>query len=85
MRDLWVDRGNGLLTIETDTLHCQISSRARKNYRYINSNWYLYFYVKGQYGYMARIYCDFVDTMEGAMNRAETMMREIFDSIKEII
>ena len=85
MRERWVDRGNGILTIETDTLRCQLSSRARKNYRHIESNWYLSFYVKGQFGYMARIYCDFADTMEGAMNRAETMMREMFESIQEIM
>lgn len=85
MRERWIDNGNGLLTIHTDTLHCQISSRARKNYRHVKSNWHLCFYVKGQYNYMAQIHCDFGDTMEGAMNRAETMMRELFESIQEII
>lgn len=85
MRERWVDDGRGLLSINTETMHVHIQSRARKNYRTISSNWRLAFWVKGQYGYMARIYCDFADTMEGAMNRAETMMREMFESIKEIM
>jgi hypothetical protein len=34
---------------------------------------------------MARIYCTFVGTMEEAMNRAETMMLEMFESIQEIL
>ena len=85
MRDRWVDNGNGVLSINTEKLYIHISSRATKNYRHTFSNWHLYFYVKGQYGYMARIYCDFADTMEGALNRAETMMREMFESIQEIM
>ena len=85
MRERWVDHGEGVLTIETNTMHVQLRSQARKNYRHTHSNWHLYFYVKGQYGYMARIYCDFADTMEGAMNRVETMMREMFESIQEIM
>jgi hypothetical protein len=85
MRECWVDDGRGLLSINTETMHVHIQSRARKNYRITSSNWHLCFWVKGQYGYTARIYCDFADTMEGAMNRAETMMREMFESIKEIM
>lgn len=85
MRERWIDNGNGILTISTDTLHCQLVSKARKNYRHVQSSWNLYFYIKGKYGYMARIYCAFADTMEEAMNRAETMMRELFESIQEIM
>ncbi len=85
MREHWVDDGRGLLSINTETMHIHIQSRARKNYRTIYSNWHLYFLVKGQYGYMARIYCDFAGTMEEALDRAETMMKEMFESIQEII
>lgn len=85
MRELWFDHGNGMLSIDTDTLHIHINSKARKNYRHVHSHWNLAFHVKGKYGYMARIWCDFADTMEGAMNRAETMMKEMFESIQEII
>lgn len=85
MRERWVDDGQGLLSINTETMHIHIRSRAHKNYRTISSNWHLYFWVKGQYGYMARIYCDFAGTMEEALNRAETMMREMFESIQEIM
>lgn len=85
MRERWVDDGQGLLSINTETMHIHIRSRAHKNYRTISSNWHLYFWVKGQYAYMARIYCDFAGTMEEALNRAETMMREMFESIQEIM
>ena len=85
MRERWVDDGNGTLTIQTETLTCRLYSRSRKNYHHICSNWSLSFYVKGQYGYMARIYCTFAGTMEEAINRAETMMLEMFESIQEII
>ena len=85
MRERWIDHGNGMIEIETDTLTCRLRSRATKNYRHIESNWDLYFYIKGQFGYMCRTYCGFADTMEGAMNRAETMMREMFESIREIM
>jgi hypothetical protein len=85
MRERWTDRGDGSLVIQTETLTCYLFSKARKNYHHIQSNWSLNFYIKGKYGYMARIYCTFVDTMEGAMNRAETMMHEMFESIQEII
>lgn len=85
MRERWVDDGRGLLSINTETMHIHIRSRAHKNYRTISSNWHLYFWVKGQYGYMARIYCGFAGTMEEALNRAETMMREMFESIQEIM
>lgn len=85
MRERWVDNGRGILTISTDTLHIHIASRATKNYRHVHSNWRLYFYVKGEYGYMARIHCEFGGTMEEALNRAETMMKEMFESIQEIM
>lgn len=85
MRERWVDDGRGLLSINTDTMHISIQSRARKNYRTISSNWYLCFWVKGQYGYMARIYFNFAGTMEEALDRAETMLKEIFESIQEIM
>lgn len=85
MRERWVDNGNGVLTIHTDTLHCQLSSKSRKNYHHTQSHWSLCFYVKGQYGYMARIFVTFADTLEGAMSRTETMIREMFESIQEIL
>lgn len=85
MRERWIDDGNGLLSINTDTMHIHIQSRAKKNYRIISSNWSLNFDVKGKYGYMARIYYTFAGTMEEALDRAEIMMREIFESIQEIL
>lgn len=85
MRERWVDDGRGTLKIQTETLTCCLYSKARKNYHHIQSNWSLNFYVKGQYGYMARIYYTFAGTMEEALNRAETMMREMFESIQEIM
>ena len=85
MRERWVDCGDGTLIIQTETLRCCLYSKARKNYHHIQSNWSLNFYIKGKYGYMARIYCTFAGTMEEAMNRAETMMLEMFESIQEIL
>ena len=85
MRERWIDNGRGLLSIETDTIYIHIQSRAQKNYRTISSNWSLFFWVKGQYGYEARIYNNFAGTMEEALDRAETLLKEIFDSIQEIL
>jgi hypothetical protein len=85
MRERWVDDGRGLLSINTNTMHISIRSRARKNYRTTLSHWTLYFWVKGQYGYMARIYDTFGGTLEEALDRAETMVKEMFESIQEII
>lgn len=85
MRERWIDYGDGTLIIQTETLTCCLYSKARKNYRHIQSSWSLNFYVKGKYGYMARIYCTFAGTMEEAMDRAETMMLEMFQSIQEIL
>lgn len=85
MRERWVDDGRGLLSINTETMHIHIQSCAKKNYRTVSSSWRLYFWVKGQYGYMARIYCAFAGTMEEALNRAETMLKEMFESIQEIM
>lgn len=85
MRERWIDDGRGLLSINTETMHIHIISRARKNYRTVISHWQLYFWVKGKYGYMARINCAFSGTMEEALDRAETMLKEMFESIQEII
>ena len=85
MRERWIDNGRGLLSIETDTMYIHIQSRAQKNYRTISSNWSLFFWVKGQYGYEARIYNNFAGTMEEALDRAETLLKEIFESIQEIL
>ena len=85
MREHWVDDGNGTLMIQTETLTCCLYSRSRKNYHHTCSSWSLNFYVKGEYGYMARIYYTFAGTIEEAINRAETMMLEMFNSIQEII
>ena len=85
MRERWIDDGRGLLSINTDTMHIHIQSRAKKNYHTISSNWSLFFWVKGRYGYAVRIYCNFAGTMEEALDRAETMLKEIFESIQEIL
>ena len=85
MRERWVDHGDGTLIIQTETLRCCLYRKARKNYHHIQSNWSLNFYIKGKYGYMARIYYTFAGTMEEAINRAETMMLEMFESIREIM
>ena len=85
MRERWIDDGRGLLSIDTDTMHIQIKSRAQKNYHTISSNWSLFFYVKGRYGYAVRIYDNFAGTMEEALDRAETLLKEIFESIQEIL
>lgn len=85
MREHWIDNGRGLLSIDTDTMHISIQSHARKNYHINSSIWHLYFWVKGQYGYMARFCCTFGGTMEEALNRAETIIREMFESIQEIL
>ena len=85
MRERWIDDGRGSLSIDIDTMHIKIKSRAIKNYHTISSNWSLFFWVKGRYGYMARIYDNFAGTMEEALDRAETMMREMFESIQEIL
>ena len=85
MRERWIDHGRGLLSIETDTMYIHIQSRAQKNYRTISSNWSLFFWVKGQYGYAAQIYNNFAGTMEEALDRAETLLKEIFESIQEIL
>ena len=85
MRERWIDNGRGLLSIDTDTMHIHIQSRAQKNYRTISSNWSLFFDVKGRYGHIVQIYYNFAGTMEEALDRAETMIREIFESIQEIL
>lgn len=35
MREKWVDRGDGTLIIQTETLRCYLHSKARKNYHHI--------------------------------------------------
>ena len=85
MRERWVDDGRGLLSINTETMHIHIQSRAHKNYRTTSSSWHLYFWIKGQYGYMPSVYLLFAGTMEDALNRAETMLKEMFESIQEIM
>ena len=85
MRERWIDNGRGLLSIKTDTMYIHIQSRAQKNYHTISSNWSLFFYVKGRYGYEARIYENFAGTMEAALDRAETLLKDIFKSIHEIL
>ena len=85
MRERWIDNGRGLLSIKTDTMYIHIQSRAQKNYHTISSNWSLFFCIKGRYGYMVQICYKFAGTMEEALDRAETMMREMFESIQEIL
>ena len=85
MRERWIDDGRGSLSINTDTMRIRIRSRAIKNYHTISSNWSLFFCIKGRYGYMVQIYYQFAGTMEEALDRAETMIREMFESIQEIL
>ena len=85
MKERWIEDGRGSLSIDTDTMHIQIRSRAIKNYHTIFSNWSLFFCIKGRYGYMVQICYKFAGTMEEALDRAETMMREMFKSIQEIL
>lgn len=83
MRNLWVDNGQGVLSIDTETMHIQIVSRSYKNYRTQSSNWSLYFYVKRKY--IVRFFDTFGGTLEEAMQRAEDMMLAVYESIQEII
>lgn len=83
MRDLWVDDGQGTLSIDTEKMHIQIVSRSYKNYRTQRSNWSLYFYVKRKY--IVRFFDTFGGTLEEAMQRAEEMMTAVYESIQEIL
>lgn len=83
MRNLWVDNGQGVLSIDTEKMHIQIASRSYKNYRTQSSNWSLYFYVKRKY--IVRFFDTFGGTLEEAMQRAEDMMLAVYESIQEII
>ena len=85
MRDLWVDRGDGSLVIQTETLYIEIYGKARKNYHHVHSNWSMCFRVKGKYGWAARFWDTFGGTINEAMTRAETIVTEMFESIKEIM
>lgn len=85
MRERWIDNGRGLLSINTDTMRINIRSRAIKNYHTISSNWSLVFCIKSRYGYIVPICYEFVGTMEEALDRAETLLKEIFESIQEIL
>ena len=84
MRERWVDDGQGLLTIHTDTVYLRLWSKAYKNYRHIHSNWTFSCAIKGQYGYVCRFYHEFGGTFDEALDRAETIMNEVFESFKEI-
>ena len=83
MRNLWVDDGQGTLSINTEKMHIQITSRSHKNYRTKSSTWSLYFYVKCRY--IVRFWDTFGGTLEAAMQRAEEMMSAVYESIQEII
>lgn len=85
MRERWIDRGEGLFVIETDTVRLSLWSRAPKNYRTMHSNWTFRCLVKGQYGYACDFYYEFGGTFDEAFKRAETIIREIFVSFQEII
>ena len=85
MRDKWVDSGDGTLTINTPRLYIRLYSRARKNYRTIYSNWQLSVCVKGEYGYAVKFYHDFGGTFNDALERTEVIIRELFESIQEVI
>lgn len=85
MRERWVDHGNGFLTIETNTVRVRLRSKASKNYRNAYSHWSLWFACKGQYGYACAFSCDFGGTFNEALERVETIVREMFESIQELI
>ena len=82
MRDKWVDDGQGTLSIDTDKMHIQITSRSYKNYHTKSSTWSLYFYVKRKY--IVRFFDTFSGTLEEALQRAEDMMTAVYESINEI-
>lgn len=85
MRERWVDHGEGLFVIETDTVRLSLWSRAPKNYRTIHSHWNFRCLIKGRYGYACNFYHDFGGTFNEAFERAETIIREMFESVQEII
>jgi hypothetical protein len=85
MRDLWVDSGDGVLLIQTDTLYVRLISKASKNYHTAHSNWTLVFMRKGKYGYAARFFYQFGGTIDEALERAEVILRETYESIDEIL
>ena len=85
MRELWIDHGNGVLTIDTNTIRVRLRSQARKNYRNTHSNWRFFFACKGQYGYACMFSYDFGGTLDEALERVETIVKELFESIQEII
>lgn len=85
MRKHWVDHGSGLFRLNTDTVYLTLNSRAPKNYHTIHSNWTLTCTIKGQYGYACRFHYEFGGTIDEAFERAETILREMFKSIQELI
>lgn len=85
MRDLWIDNGQGILSIDTDTLYIRLISKAKKNYRIIHSNWKFIFYHKCRYGYVCHWYYGFGGTIDEALDRAEIIIREAFEGIKKVI
>ena len=85
MRERWVDHGGGCFRLNTDTVHLCLYSRASKNYRTIHSNWTLTCFIKGQYGRACTFQHEFGGTFDEAFERVETIVREIFESIQEII
>ena len=85
MRERWADYGNGWFRLNTDTVYLCLYSRASKNYRTIHSNWTLTCAIKGQYGYACSFHYEFGGTIDEAFERAETILREMFESVKELI
>lgn len=85
MRERWVDNNNGILAIDTDTMYLRLWSRAHKNYRNVHSNWTFTCAIKGQYGYACRFHYEFGGTLNEALERAETIIREASESLREIL
>ena len=85
MRDLWVDHGNGVLIINTSKLFVRLYSKARKNYHTVSSNWCLSVGVKGEYGFAVQFYHHFGGTFDQALERSETILKELFGAIQEIM
>lgn len=85
MRELLTDNGSGTLYVQTDKLHIRLYSKARKNYHTTHSNWTLYCAFRGQYGYACTFHYEFGGTFDEALDRVETILLEIKETLLEIM
>lgn len=77
-----VDHGNGTLRFETDKIYINLHSKAIKNYRVQFSHWSLFIWIKDA---RCRFYDTFGDTYEGAIERVNNMIEQMFDALQEIM